>query len=263
MKIFKLKCLALALTLVTLGSCASDDALKDGEKTASKENAFVFEDDIKNYVIDGKLTYDRKEITNAAENAWNVHYDFPNNKVVISTTTEEFEKYKNSDIEFKNALAENERNANDKVSVLSQNKALPTMTDIPAGFVLSFKNKSLITFQFHKTYNKKEGEVLRMHTFAVSSSADMTKLGVRRSTFRVSDGLETEVGASVTSDFSGVRTSNKKFKMAVHNDNTSKTLRKTFYTGKNFKGSSFSISVKPGEWEKVPLPAKTAIYSYN
>lgn len=118
MKIYNLKYFALLLATVMI-SCSKDDLIKEADKEAVNEsNSFVFEDCINNYVIDGKITYDHKEIANAAKNAWNVHYDYPHNKVVISTTPAEFEKYKKIDTEFASRLNETttEKEINSRVT---------------------------------------------------------------------------------------------------------------------------------------------------
>jgi hypothetical protein len=102
MKNFKLNYLAFSLVVATLSSCALDDTLKDAEKTeTASSDTFSFDEEIHNYEVDGKLVYDRKLITNAAKEAWHVLYDYPNNRVAISTTPKEFEKYKSSHPEFK------------------------------------------------------------------------------------------------------------------------------------------------------------------
>lgn len=111
MKIFKLKYLILGIVSVASAvSCTKDDVVKDADLASIKSsNSFEFRDDINNYIIDGKLTYDRTEVANVAKDAWNVHYDFSKNRVVISTTPAKFEEYKNSNPEFKAALLENDK----------------------------------------------------------------------------------------------------------------------------------------------------------
>ena len=99
----------MSLVITALMSCSKDSDIEAADKDAiTKTNSFVFEKEINNYVIDGQLTYDRTAIANAATSAWNIHYDYPHNKVVISTTPATFEKYKNSNLELKNALIEND-----------------------------------------------------------------------------------------------------------------------------------------------------------
>lgn len=93
-------------------SCTNDSVLKDADQEAVQENnAFEFEDNISRYLIDGKLVNDRAEIANAAANAWNVHYDYPHNKVVISTTPATYDVYLKSDVEMYKSYVEGRNKA--------------------------------------------------------------------------------------------------------------------------------------------------------
>lgn len=102
MKIFKLKCIAVVMMTGLLVSCTATDNLPEADKVATEaSNGFVLPEKINHYIIDGKLKYDRKEIANAAQDAWNVEIDFVKNKMTISTTSKEYDKYVNANPELK------------------------------------------------------------------------------------------------------------------------------------------------------------------
>jgi hypothetical protein len=129
MKNFKLKYVALILTVASFTSCSKDYAIEEADKTAiENSDAFVFEDNINNYVIDGEMTYDRKQIASSAKKAWNVHYDYPHNKVVISTTPEEFETDKKSDLEFKKNFEKNDTKENGESIPINSFSRIPANT---------------------------------------------------------------------------------------------------------------------------------------
>lgn len=108
MKIFKLKFLALTLAASALVSCAKDDVIKEADiKAISESNSFEFPDEINNYIIDGKITYDRREIANSAKDAWSIIYDYPQKKIVICTTPSELERYEKSDLVHKKTFETN------------------------------------------------------------------------------------------------------------------------------------------------------------
>jgi hypothetical protein len=103
MKIFKVKCMVLSFLLATMVSCSKDETIKEADNVATASSkSFEFRQDINNYLVDGQITYDRQLISKAAETAWNIHYDFPHNRVSISTTASAFNKYKNTAEAFKN-----------------------------------------------------------------------------------------------------------------------------------------------------------------
>ncbi len=105
MKLNKLKFLTATLLLILLESCSSNEGLQEGAlKTADSQNSFVFDPAYDHYIIDGQLTTDHNQIANAAKDAWNVLYDVPKSRIVISTTPAEFEKMKDNDLDLKNSL---------------------------------------------------------------------------------------------------------------------------------------------------------------
>ncbi len=174
MKIFKLKYLALSIVLATLSSCSKDYDLKEADKTATADsNSFVFEEGINNYVVDGQLVYDRKQIANAAKNPWNIHYDFPHNKVVISTTPVEFEKYKNSNIEFKTMLDDNAKTPESTTEISDNSQKITT-------------NSSVFTdvtkFEYHLQNNRKK-PVLFMRWSERAGSNNRFNVGYTNTTY--------------------------------------------------------------------------------
>ena len=113
MKIFKLKYLALSFLFVTMVSCSKDETIKEADNAAvAASKSFEFRQDINNYLVDGQITYNRQLIAKAAETAWNIHYDFPHNRVSISTTASAFNKYKKTAEAFKNNVETPEDNIN-------------------------------------------------------------------------------------------------------------------------------------------------------
>jgi hypothetical protein len=263
MKIFKLKYLAIALTLATLGSCASDDALQDGEKTASESNSFEFEEGYNNYVINGKLTYDRKEIASAAKDAYNLHYDGPKNRVVISSTPAEFEKYKNSNPELKAHLLANDEAAkinaskSDQASGSQAQKAFPT--GAPAEYVAAFDDANMLVVRGERTFSAAEGAVIRLCYRNLAAAPDLSSIGVRRTTVRTSGGATTETMASTMENISAFTSGStySKRRILLHN-NSGASLSRTFYSGKNYTGTiSKTITAAAGQAALVTGPTST------
>ncbi len=84
-----------------LGSCTASDNLPEADENAAKENGDFFMDSNMHYSVDGLITSDKDLIKKSFTKAWNTHYDYSKNRVVISTNSTEFEKYKTSNLEFK------------------------------------------------------------------------------------------------------------------------------------------------------------------
>lgn len=149
MKIFKCKYIACLLALGFLYSCATE-SVKEFDEQAVKTDP-IFQAGIDSYIIDGKISSDRQKISNAASDAWNVHTDYPNKKIVISTTQEEFENYKNSNIEFKMALEDNEKANNDVSKRTDKNQKTTAVVGIHGGKfdALNYPNNLI----FHYNYN--------------------------------------------------------------------------------------------------------------
>ena len=96
-----------------LGSCTASDNLPEASADAAVENGEFVTNPSMHYLVNGVVTNDKDLIKKSLSNAWNTHYDYSKNKVVISTNPTEFEKYKKNDIEF--ALRFKEGNeSNDK-----------------------------------------------------------------------------------------------------------------------------------------------------
>jgi hypothetical protein len=245
MKIFKLKYLVLSVVLSTLVSCSKDTAIETADKAAiAATDAFVFDDNYNNYVIDGKLTYDHKEISTAAKGAWNVHYDGSKNKVVISTTPAEFEKYKNSNLEFKNALAENDKAAlnssNDSKGSNAANKATVIPSGGPADVNAIYGDEHLITYIWDN------GDVRHLQVFIPTAKANLNfTISTHVSKFNKLTGAAISVGVASTTYFNSVFKSDSAYTnqdAVMQNESATQTLTKTFYQLPSYAGASTSFT---------------------
>jgi hypothetical protein len=145
MKIFKLKYFALAVVVALQWSCAVNDDLKDVDKEVAAAGAFTIDPEL-NYIVNGNVTYDIDAIKKAVDGAWSLHADYAHNKFVISTTLEEFERYKDSNIELKNQF----ENIGKDEEVNSQKLAGP-----PADLPRFEKYISLLYTDYRKVYVNK------------------------------------------------------------------------------------------------------------
>ena len=248
MKIFKLKYVALALTLATLGSCASDDSLKEGEKTTADENTFVFEDGINNYVINGQLTFDHKVIGNAAKDAWNIHYDYPHNKVVISTTSGEFEKYKSSDTEFKSRFESPNLTPAVENNGTNSSKAAVTYNQYDA---INYTNH--LVFYWHDASGQQYTifPVVRNNDVNIGFNAHYIRNNATTyvGTFNIAGSRAFNTGAHDVNDDTYLR----------NTATTSKTI--TFFSGTNNTGTTTSITL--GAAAKTRIINRSGAASYR
>ncbi|WP_394758293.1 hypothetical protein [Flavobacterium sp.] len=140
------------LIIATQWSCAVDEGVKQADKAVAATSDFVIEPNM-NYFINGALTYDYDAVKVAAKDAWNTHYDYSKNKVVISTNPTEFEKYKKNDIEFARRFEEgNEGNeSNDKSTNSARIAAtyVPNHDDNLVFYYLSDYGTGFYFFNFH------------------------------------------------------------------------------------------------------------------
>lgn len=248
MKIFKLKHIVVVLIAGLLGSCTATDNLPEAAETAAIENGDFVMDPNMHYLVNGLVTSDKDLIKKSIKDAWNIHYDFPHNKVTISTSPIEFEKYKNSNLELKNTLAENDRAAKEndsKLQVVNTIQRIAIEGATPPAYVAAFEKKSLIYFYGEKVYIASEGTVGRLGFCVVSSNSDLTNVDVRRSTIRKSDGEETEIMASTPENVSqfthGSTYTNRK--VYFDNESSDNKLTKTFYEDKNYSGLSLTVTL--------------------
>ena len=234
MKIFKLKYLMLSLVATGLVSCVKDDIIQSADKEAVTElNSFVFQEEINNYVIDGKVTYDRSEIANAAKEAWNVHFDYPHSKVVISTTPAKFEEYKNSNLEFKTALIED-----DKASTHVTNKAVAV--GIHNGKYDAINYDSNLVFHFQNTTDKYHYIFVR---------AANTNINSQVSTHRISnDGTLSTANLNLNS--AGMFTTNST-KGFLKNNSNSQSRTITFYKYIDYIGPNLSVTVGSNKSKRI------------
>ena len=238
MKIFKLKYIVVVLIAGLLGSCTSTDNLPEAAENAAIENGDFVMDLNMHYLVDGLVTSDKDLIKNSINNAWNVHFDDSKGKVVISTNPAEFEKYKNANQEFKNALEVNESNARiENKSVVQRVAAIPTGG--PATVVAGFTDQSVIIISH--AYPSSFYYI----QFHATSDTDLTTRAVYEMQFR-SDG-------TLRSDFTyqpykyvSLIFSNSTYtdvRAVLNNESGTSTLTKTFYRNINFTGASQSYTV--------------------
>ncbi|WP_310556760.1 hypothetical protein [Flavobacterium sp.] len=238
MKIFKLKYVVLSLVLTTLVSCSKDSVIEAADKVAIAEtDAFVFEDGINNYVVDGELTYDRKVIAEAAKDAWNVHYDYPHNKVVISTNKIELDKYMKSNVELKNALLENDKNDKAEIAKINTPQVmastfLPT-TGLPSDILSGFEDKNLIVSSYRLDNTK------FFNQFVATSDDDLTNRNVYISGVDVVNNIQYPFELSENANYSYLFTGPFSYiRVVMINENSTSTLTKTFYKYKYYVGQS-------------------------
>ena len=109
-----------------LGSCTASDNLPEASVDTALENGDFVMDPNMHYLVNGVVTNDKDLIKKSLTNAWNTHFDYSKNKVVISTNSTEFEKYQSVDKDF--AVRFNEKSVNiDK----STNDARVAATNVP------------------------------------------------------------------------------------------------------------------------------------
>ena len=259
MKIFKLKYLAVVLVAGLLGSCTATDNLPEAAVNAAIENGDFVMDPNMHYFVDGISTNDKDLIESKMKNAWNIHFDGSKNKIVISTTPAKFEKYKDSNIEFKTALAENDKIAiiNEKNSRATNINALNVLPpDAPVEVVTGLADKSVLVACGERTILASDGVVNHHIRFVVATDADLTTVNVRRSTVRKSDGFEIENTVLTTDNFYqfsqqptvGGPYTGRKIRL---NHEGPATLIKTFYREINWLGSSVSYTVNPNTEVKI------------
>lgn len=178
MKNFKIKYLSFAFMLVYFASCSTSESVKDIESSEQDTNAFVFDKDINNYVIDGVVNNDHEAIAAAAKDAWNIHYDYSENKVVISTTPNEFEKYRNSSVEtrneFETSTEEEQSTPPTKIRNLPKNNqssnqvARATTTDID---ILDYEYAEHTDYlKYHHHYNGSASNDFNVKSYAMISN---------------------------------------------------------------------------------------------
>jgi hypothetical protein len=268
MKILKLKYVALILTIASFTSCSKDYAIEEADKTAiENSDAFVFEDGINNYVIDGQLTYDRKQIGKEAKDAWNVHYDIPQNRVVISTTPESFEKYKNSNLEFKKALQDNDREAKKNSDEMMVNKALPT--GAPASYIAPHANQHLIMFSYTKVtidYNRKH-----FVSFIAGLDPDLSGRNAYEEIYY--DGIGSSANNHILTpcrlvniNFSDLFTSGSSkptMKAYIVNESQTSSLTKTFWKEISYAGQTITYTVSKNSQRIISGLQSFGPKSYN
>jgi hypothetical protein len=103
------KVLFLMLFAATVSCSTADDVTQKQETT---EDLSRFEG-IDKITVDGKEVSDRKITLNAELTAWNVHYDYPNKQIDISSTAIEYEKYIEKNPVYKKTLMDMDKRLNE------------------------------------------------------------------------------------------------------------------------------------------------------
>ncbi len=246
---------------MTFASCTKPDIIETAQKESEEIiNSFVFEDGIREYAIDGKTVTDHPQIANAAKNAFNVHYDYPNERVVISTTPKMFESYQNSNTELKHALEQSDKAV--ATDNNNEDNRSARVTAAPPSYIPGFANKSVIGMRWKNTLNG-----ITTEFFSVSSDADLTTLAVR---INVTNGSGTilDEGKSGTVNFNDITKTSTTyvtvFKCYMNNESSTNSLTRTFYTGKNYTGSSKTFTApKNGNADLSSLRSSTGYQSYK
>jgi hypothetical protein len=247
MKNIKLKYFAFALMMLLQWSCAKTD-IPEATKKESEEiiNSLVFNDDIREYVLDGKTVTDHQQIADAAKKAWNVHYDYPNEKVVISTTPKVFDSYQNSNTEFKQALEQNAKavatNSNNEETRSAKVAAVPA--GAPPSIILAHQDKSMIGFSYEVITPRKTTLV---HDFFIASSdADLTSTRMVIFSIDKSTGVsELDAFINPSYNFNNIlksTTSLTNFRCYMNNESRTASLTKTFYEKANYTGPSLTVT---------------------
>ncbi|RKS95525.1 hypothetical protein BC952_1215 [Flavobacterium limicola] len=229
MKIFKLKHIAVVLIAGLLVSCTATDTMPEVEQNATIETDGLPIENGTHYVINGSVTNDINAVKIAAKDAWNIHYDYSKNKIVISTTPSEFEKYKKIDLEFASRLNE---------STIEKSSARVAATElIPA--LPSHSGRLVFYYEYGVGTNFDQ-----VFHFA---RRDVPDTSVAFESMRHVKGVQVPDGSFsfnvvLTGMFSYPTTSTNTYQIHVINhSSTSKTF--TAYAGKNYSGESKSVTV--------------------
>lgn len=231
--------------MVLQWSCATNEPLIDAKDTSNSS----FDIDTKmSYSINGKVTDDSELIKDAQKKAWNVHFDYSTNKVVISTTELEYKNYLNSDTEYNARL---ETNVVEAEKAEKNNSLRVSSTTATAGTYdkLNYPNHLMFVVAAYGTGSR----VDRLsHYFFIGPWND-TAYG--RSVYAVRD----DNNGALESDFfvpNGYKMFNPQaerraaeFTYMRNTSNVSKTM--TFYENKAYSGASKSITVSKNSHTRV------------
>ncbi len=234
-------------------SCATHEPLIDA-KNDSDVNSTQF--DIipaMNYIVDGKVTADKDLIKTVQKNAWNVHFNFPESKVVISTTEREFDEYVNSDEAFKTRLEENDRDAvnhEKEINIISNSTASSARISATPTLRVDYSN----TVFFNVAYRPLDKSRTEHNSLAATSSQNTKAATTTNST--TSSGTATKTTFKLTNT-----QENSFFTVSIRNSKESGTVTKTFYRDINYGGTSKTYSL--GANSSATLPSSLVYYSYK
>ncbi|WP_310557075.1 hypothetical protein [Flavobacterium sp.] len=257
------------LIVATQWSCAVEDSVKEADKAAAATSNFVIEPTM-NYFINGTLTYDYDAVKVAAKDAWNIHFDGSTNKVVISTTPDEFEKYIKSNGELEKALADNDRAAAENEILERQNSLLrfTVPPGAPASFIPAFADISVIGFNFRKIIAG-GAELSESGIFSASSDSDISTKTIKQYSINESTGAvlidaaqnnNYNLASILLSDVGNVYG----FAFYMNNESKVNTLTKTFYEGINYTGLSTTFTcAKNSNSNLTSLRKPAGIKSYK
>ena len=241
-----------------LGSCTASDNLPEASADAAVENGSFVIDPKVHYIINGAVTHDFDAVKMAAKAAWNVHFDDPKNRVVISTTPAEFEKYIDSNLELKNAMENNEYNSKVESAKISQRStAIPTGG--PATVVSAYEDKSVIACSYNNSSNEKV-----FFQFVATYREDCGYMsGVHRMTLDATTGNTISDFQSGQINFRFIFQPNtlKFIRIYLNNEHGSNSLTKTFYSGLYYSGSSYTYTA--AKHGNVSLGNLTSLQPYS
>ncbi len=260
MKNIKLKYFAVALMMVLQWSCATNETLIDAKNDSDivSDTQFDVIPGMK-YIVDDKEIVDRNLLVTAQKKAWNVHFDFPENKVVISTTEREFSKYVNSNELFKQHLEENTRDAinqQKEESIISNSSKSSSRDSATPTLRVDFSNTAFFNISYRPFSQPATTSNYVHYSFKASSNSDVFNL--QHIAYKTT---VTATTASTTTKILNVTQGNNFYKVGIRNSQESGSVTKSFYALANYRGPSKAYTV--GANSTVIIPYTIVFKSYK
>lgn len=235
--------------MVLQWSCATNEPLIDAKNDSDASSNSTQFDIIPgmNYIVDGKKTAERDLLVATQRNAWNVHFDFPENKVVISTTEKEFNRYVNSNEEFKIRLEENTREAmNPRIEETFMPNSSVSSSRVSATPTLRVDYSN--TAFFNISYKPSDATKIAHYTFAATNNFNVFK-GLQQT----NKTTPSQATATSTLLLLNQTQGNSAYKVAIRNSKESGVKTITFYTGESYGGTvSKTYSINPNSTQIIP-----------
>lgn len=240
MKILKLKYFTLVLVIATLWSCAvNNEEIKNDATTVSKKNigGEVNDSDLKETIIDGVVVNSNFNKSTIIDNAFYVHFDYANNKLVILTTELEFNKQLKLNPEFKQ---------HNEVSQKNIEKVRKSETETSKNILNS---RIAVVEPFTELTHRDEG------FFTSKSSGTISYIMPGISVGYTNTALQMVQVISGTSYADGIYFQNIRPDALLHdtttatertvfrNSNNSKTISLQFRSGTNYSGTSRTVTL--------------------